>query len=311
MTVVTVGRSNNPNAQGYSFWLGSGATFGFRPSGESRAIGYTNYDEWADFDGYYNGAEEVTGAPSTGNWTQEQWSLAPSGSNTTTIGNVSPSVTFLQQGTTKTQVTVNNLSELTSGITIGGRNNGIVDPQGGQVGYNGDIAEVLVYDHPLSATEQDALGKYLGDKYGVYDPNATWYNASQYTNVLAKIKQDQLTEAQANAYLTLQSNTSGVVTTGLISWFHADSLTGANGSSVTAWTDSALGNNVSAGSTSPTLITSDVNSQNAVRFNGQAWMYSPQNIGAGTMAGMTVVTVGRSIMMNGPILMATTMVLKR
>ncbi|MEI9999724.1 MAG: LamG-like jellyroll fold domain-containing protein [Verrucomicrobiota bacterium] len=126
------------------------------------------------------------------------------------------------QGTTASSVVAN-------GFTIG---------SAGWVGnfWTGKISEILVYDRVLSSAEQQAAEVYLADKYKVYHPDATWPLAYS-SEVQAEIATNHWTKAQADAYVALQQNTSGVPTAGLHLWLEADAgVTADGGGNVSSWT---------------------------------------------------------------------------
>jgi len=91
---------------------------------------------------------------------------------------------------------------------------GVSGPYAPYYNYNGDVCEILFYNRALTTTEQGQVDGYLADKYGLYDPNATW--PSTYSSgVQAEITLHQWSKAQTDAYVALQSDTSGVITAGL------------------------------------------------------------------------------------------------
>jgi hypothetical protein len=55
---------------------------------------------------------------------------------------------------------------------IGADHYGYIDPYvgycGGTSGFEGDIAEVIIYDHALSSVERDAVSRFLAIKYNLY-----------------------------------------------------------------------------------------------------------------------------------------------
>jgi hypothetical protein len=142
------------------------------------------------------------------------------------------------------------------------------------------------------------LNLYLINKYGLYAPQQTgiWYDSAPYSNagIQSEIIKNQWDRAQANDYYALQSNSSGVVTTGLVSWFKADSGVATTGTAVSSWTDSAIGTIAQASSnnsTSPTYITREATGEPGVRFSGTTWLNSPNSLSLATAADMTLVTV--------------------
>ncbi len=104
-------------------------------------------------------------------------------------------VTFYQNGQQSGAGTVTAVQTMTPGLTIGSINNSAGGP------FQGDISEVLVYDHQLSSTELQEVGVYLADKYGLYNPNATWPLAYG-SDVQELISENEWSKAEADAYVT-------------------------------------------------------------------------------------------------------------
>src|SRR4051812_31851300 len=58
-------------------------------------------------------------------------------------------------------------------------------------------------------------------------------------------------------------------------WLKGDDLSGANGSSITTWTDAtANANNATGAAASPTLVTSGLNGMNTVGFDGTSQYFT-------------------------------------
>jgi hypothetical protein len=266
VTVIAVTTTTAPSAAEESLFLGDGST-----AGGSRGIGYNYSEQFADF-----AVTFATGAP------------APSTSFVTeayTVDSALQNVTFYRNGIATFETTASNVAGVTNGITVGNR----ID---GSAPWQGDIAELLVYNHQLSTDEMNQVGGYLGDKYGIYNPNATW-PTSYSTDVQARIAANQWTKAQADAYVAAHPSTPAVVSSGLAMWLKADTGVTQDGSgNVTAWADQAGSNNVAqgTGSNEPSYISSDVNGKPALRFNGSQWLYSSNNLGLN--ADVTVIAVG-------------------
>ncbi|MEI9999725.1 MAG: hypothetical protein WDO13_11490 [Verrucomicrobiota bacterium] len=147
MTMIAVCSSTSANNQQYSVWYGTneGAA-----SSVCRAIGYDKSNEL--FDGNFNGVLGAD-APLSGAFIAEGVSL-DSGLDT---------ATFYQNEVQTAQAPLANLQNINAGVTIGAQ-----DTAGGNgCGWQGDIAEVLVYDHQLSPTELQQVGAYLQNKYGL------------------------------------------------------------------------------------------------------------------------------------------------
>ncbi len=161
MTIVTVGSTTNPNTSTCAFDLGqsSGA------AGGNRAIGY-NGSEIFDT----SGSSTVGGlAPAAGTFVAE----------TTTLDSTLTAVTFYQNGIQTGAATLSGVQNVSAGVTFGAA-------AGGSNGWQGDIAEVLVYDHKLSSSELQQVGVYLANKYGlssntapVITPAAGSYSSTQ------------------------------------------------------------------------------------------------------------------------------------
>jgi hypothetical protein len=161
MTIITVGMTTNPNTPTYSLYLGQNNG----PAGGNRGVGY-------------NGAELLdTSGSSTLGW------LAPAVgtfvAETTTLNSTLTSVVFYQNGVQTGAGTLSGVQNLSAGITLGAAG-------GGSSGWQGDIAEVLVYDHKLSPAELQQVGVYLTNKYGlpintapVITPAAGSYSSAQ------------------------------------------------------------------------------------------------------------------------------------
>jgi hypothetical protein len=157
------------------------------------------------------------------------------------------------------------------------------------VNWTGDIAEVLVYNHQLSTADLQQVGVYLANKYGLYNPNATWPSSFS-TAVQAEITRNQWSEAQANAYVALQAANPTVLTNGLKAWFKADALP-ANSTAISGWADQTGSFPVTqtTGTAQPTYVPNDINGLPAVRFNGSQTLYNPANIGLNADLTMIVV----------------------
>jgi len=200
-------------------------------------------------------------------------------------------VSFYQNGVASGTGTLSPaLSNMTPGVTIGGVTNGNVLSQC----FQGDIAEVLVYDHQLSSTEMQQVSLYLSGKYGFYYPGASWISTFTST-VQAEINRNQWSITQANAYVAMQSANPSMLTNGLKLWLKADSgVTTGIGSYVKGWTDQTGSYPVSQNSVlgQPQLIPNDSNGEPALRFSGSQSLTNVSGLGSGASADMTIVTVG-------------------
>ena len=187
-----------------------------------------------------------------------------------------------QNGTPQTQSTVAVVPGLIIGDTIN---------YGTFYNWNASVSEVLVYNRVLSTTERQQVEGYLYNKYGIYSPNATWplgYSLA----VQAEIARDQLTEAQANAYVAFQAANPGMLTNGLKLWLAAGSITVANGANVSSWTDKTGNFTISnTGANQPTFVTNDINGQPALRSTYQTTLSSSATV-PGITSDMTIIEVG-------------------
>jgi|GEM_PF-700114 len=137
MTIITVAMTTNSSSTGqqYGLYLGSGGT------GSNRAIGYYQGRELIDSGGGVF-AQGIS-IPNTNTFVIEGWTL-----NTNRTA-----VTFYRNGAQVTNGTLAGMQNLGAGVAIGST-------------WQGDIAEVLVYDHLLSTNEMAQANLYLANKYG-------------------------------------------------------------------------------------------------------------------------------------------------
>lgn len=268
LTMIAVCSSYNPGAQQYTIYLGN--TGGYA----NRGLGYYASRQLFDLS---NGNYSLgTGTPPPNNFVAEEWTLASNLSD----------VTFYRNGVSTGTASMGSVQNLTPGITIGGYN-GYGTP------WQGDIAEVLVYDHQLTSDETAQLYGYLSDKYGFYNTNATWPLAYS-TEVQAEITRNQWTKAQADNYVAAQSANPDMLTDGMLLWLKADAGVAADGSgNVSAWADQTGNYNLTQGTTSnsPALVASDINGKPALHFSGNQWMHDSNSIGVGANGDMTMILV--------------------
>ena len=268
MTMIAVCSSYNPGAQQYTIYLGNTGGYG------NRGLGYYASRQLFDLS---NGNYSLgAGTPPPNIFTTEEWTLASNLSD----------VTFYRNGVVSGTASMGSVQNVTPGITIGGYN-GYGTP------WQGDIAEVLVYDHQLTPDETAELYGYLSDKYGFYNENASWPLAYS-SDVQAEITRNQWTKSQADNYVALQSANPDMVTGGMLLWLKADAGITADGSgNVSSWADQSGNYNLTQGTTGndPTLITSDLNGKPALRFNGSQWLHDPNSIGAGANGDITMIMV--------------------
>ncbi len=135
MTMITVGFTSSPSSQQYSAWLGGTST-----NGASRGMGYYNTQELAITNGYdlMGGA-----APSANNPVVEAWTLDSTRQN----------ISMYQNGSLTTTGTISGSQNVTAGISIGFINGYTT------VDWQGNIQEVLVYNHQLSSAEMAVPGR--------------------------------------------------------------------------------------------------------------------------------------------------------
>jgi alpha-tubulin suppressor-like RCC1 family protein len=267
VTIITVAEPDNTQNFTESVALGSSPSSG----GTMRGYGYQNGVPILDL---YQNAAQAGSAP-------------PAGQNnisTVTYTGSSGAVAFYSQGIPNGTASVSG-SSLIAGLTVGGA--------GWQGAYwSGNISEVLVYDHVLSAADQEQAEGYLADKYGLYDLDATWPLA--YTSaVQAEIVQHQWTKVQADGYVALQTDNPTVPTNGLSLWLRADAGVTAASGQVSAVADQT-GNYTLAQNTAsaqPTLVTSALNGNPAIQFTGNQSLASSASMGPGMNGAVTIVTV--------------------
>jgi len=264
MTIVRVASTTNASIQEYVVGLGSAPY-------QSRASGYNSGAQ--NFDFYDVGTD---GIAETTNFVTEIYTL-----NSSRTG-----VTFYRNGIQTATAAVSGIQNVNSGIDIGAF-------LGGSYGWQGDISEVLVYDHELNSTELTQVDGYLADKYGLYDPNATWPLAYS-SDVQAEITRNQWNKAQADNYVAMQSANPSMLTNGLVLWFKADAGVTQSGGSVSAWADQTGNYPVtqSTGASQPLYVASDSNGEPALRFGGSSFLQNALNMGAGMNADITLIYVG-------------------
>jgi hypothetical protein len=141
-TIITVARTTSPSSQGYSVYLGTDNG----TAGANRAVGYSGGGEWFDTTGSVSGGA----APSAGTFVVEETTLEPTVSN----------VTFYQNRLQTSAQSLTGATGLSSGIALGAASDGSSP-------WQGDIAEVLVYDHQLWPSELQQVQTYLIDRYGL------------------------------------------------------------------------------------------------------------------------------------------------
>ncbi|PTY02065.1 hypothetical protein DB346_10090 [Verrucomicrobia bacterium LW23] len=187
-----------------------------------------------------------------------------------------------------------------------GANNSAVGTYGNGVNYffTGDVAEVMIFARALSLSERQDLEIYLADKYGLPCPGATWpaaFDADTQTQIAAH----KWTKEQAQAYADLKATSPTLPTQDLAIWLKADSGVTADGSGkVSNWTDNGpLGNHAfqpTAGN-QPTLVTSGLNGQNTIRFDGAQLLRVKENSSTRPASAVSIFAVTRPRTLHGDV----------
>ena len=235
MTIITVAQTSTYFPKTYSVFIGNGTT-----SHASRAFGYNSFASYFDTIG-----STASGTiPPLNTFISEAASLNSS-QNT---------VTFYRSGAQTNTGGVSGLVAPTAGLSIGNA-------------FQGDISEVLIYDHPLISTDLLAVNRYLADKYGIYCSGASWISAySGIGDTVTQINANQWTKAQADAYVALLQQIP--VASGLIGWYRADSGVVTTGTSITTWQDSSMNHYDAVPSSTFTLGTDATTGKPVIPFNG-------------------------------------------
>ncbi|PTY05041.1 hypothetical protein DB346_02200, partial [Verrucomicrobia bacterium LW23] len=135
---------------------------------------------------------------------------------------------------------------------------------------NQTLNEVLIYDRALTLAERTQVEKYLADKYGLYHPEAAWFQAlpAEFKGFVAA---GRMTRDKALAYVSFVQNPQAVSVVGLALWLKADSgLTHGTQGEVLGWSDSAFLHDVSvpAYGAAPIFVSHAANGMPGVRFDG-------------------------------------------
>jgi hypothetical protein len=268
MTMIAVAITTSPTSLQNSVALGNGT------ASESRNMGYYLSEQLLDVT-----ANHCSGAavPNANFFVEEAVTLDSGLTN----------VAFYRNGVQTATSTISGVGNVSSGIMIGNRAEGLGAP------WQGDIAEVLVYDHKLTSTELAEVDGYLANKYAYYSPNATW-PLTYSSEVQAEITRNQWNKTQADNYVALETNNSTMLTHGLVFWCKADSADVSRDGSgnVNSWTDQTGNYTVTqSGTTRPTYVANDINGQAALRFNGSQWLGNPSSLGNGVNADITMIAV--------------------
>jgi Chitobiase/beta-hexosaminidase C-terminal domain len=174
MTIITVCSTSVPTIQEYSVWLGTGNEGN---TGGCRSTGYIGSAEF--FDASYD-AVTAASVPPSGVFTAEAISLNSSLNQ----------VTFYRNGVETSSPGISGLEGLNNGVAIGTQ----VYAGGNDCSWQGDIAEVLIYDHQLSSSEMAQVSTYLSAKYGLLysvaptiTPAAGSYTSAQTISITAPL----------------------------------------------------------------------------------------------------------------------------
>jgi Chitobiase/beta-hexosaminidase C-terminal domain/Concanavalin A-like lectin/glucanases superfamily len=194
---------------------------------------------------------------------------------------------FYRNGVLQATVAASGFINTRAGVMLGAFNGA------GDYWY-GDIVEVLIYDHQLTSTEMQSTSVFLADKYGLYNPNATWPSAYS-SAVQAEINRNQWGKVQADNYVAMQAANPNMQTNGLVLWLEADNGVTYDGSdNVSAWADQTSNYPLAYSGVEPTYIASDINGKPAVRFTGSQSLYNPSNLNLNADHTMIVVSSNSS-----------------
>lgn len=274
MTIITVGTTTMPSTTTpeYGFYIGDGTT------GKTRAVGYDNSLEYFDVTG---STAAGTAAPDKGVFAIEAASYNSSTSQ----------VTYYHNGTAGTPSTLSGVLSPNAGMTIGNLSSYITNIYNG---FQGDISEILVYDHALSSSDLKQVSLYLANKYGLYyndgTSSATWISGYS-SAVQTEINSNHWTRAQADAFVNVSNALP--VADGLTAWFKADSGVIQESGSITAWQDSSWNHNDVLQTTTsyqPTLITDSGTGTPTVHFDGAQYLVN--NNDYSSVNDVTIITVG-------------------
>jgi|GEM_PF-3540158 len=268
LTMISVHTTKSPDEQRYSIYLGGSGSVG-----ASRAIGYSG--SWQGSD-YYFKCASGTRAPDPDTFVIEG----------TTLDNSCRNVEFYRNGLPTGVGRVGKVKDIETGLSVGTAHNAAT------YAWKGDIAELLVYDHRLSAEEMEQVARYLGDKYGLYAPGVTWIKA-YLPNVQTLIDFHQWSKAQADAYVALQNLNPKVPMDGLCIWFKADlGVSHDMVDKVSSWEDQTGAYTVAqTGEARPAYVPDALNDQPVLRFNGSQWLFSPVQVTDKLNGAETFITV--------------------
>ena len=250
VTIITVGANNNPNGTSTSVIVGDAVQ-----NNSSRASVVLSGQQ-----GFCNGASSVTNTSLSTDSSLAVTSLTYSQSTST--------ASFYFNGNSNGTATL-SATNVSAGLTIGS-----LLYYGAYLPWNGNIAEVIVYNRVLTSTERQQVELYLANKYLMYAPGASWI--SSYTSdVQALINANQWGKSQADSYQAFLSTTQIPVSNGLAAWFSSGSGVSTSGNAVSQWVDQTVNHYVltvgglgwGIGST-PQLLPNGPGGQNTVLMNG-------------------------------------------
>lgn len=194
--------------------------------------------------------------------------------NSTGNTNTNYNIIVGRRSSTTQAISVNGGSETTnaSGEDESGIDGGWVGSNADSDSYlNGNIAEILVYNRSLSASEISQVAIYLADKWGLYYPGARWLNA------FSAVEQELI----ASQKLTLEVATA--LFNSVVAWYRmrSSSLT-LSSTAITQMLDvSGNGNHTSVQGTStmrPTFNATGLNSLGTAEFDGGDRLVLPQAV---------------------------------
>ncbi|MDJ0837365.1 MAG: chitobiase/beta-hexosaminidase C-terminal domain-containing protein [Acidobacteriota bacterium] len=141
-------------------------------------------------------------------------------------------------------------------------------------GFEGEIAEILLFNRALNADELATIGAYLADKYGLYHPEARWIG-DYAGDVQPEIHAGRLDRSQADRLVTLLASNPQIPTRGMSLWLKADAGVETDASGVIAWRDQSVNTNDATVFThegqpisSPQLVTGELGGNPVIRFTG-------------------------------------------
>lgn len=106
---------------------------------------------------YRSGAQGSSGPQiPAGQWVVTDWAMGPSISQIALDG---------EAMTARVATTGTNAADL--GVWLGARNTGALESSSKSQWWNGQMAEILIYDQPLTQAQRDQVNLYLGDKWGI------------------------------------------------------------------------------------------------------------------------------------------------